>query len=435
MATKIFRGDLPEVTKVVLLSVSGTLTANATYTVSLKDEAGNTVRSVVYTSDSGPTAAEISAGITAAIEAAAYTEFDDFIVTDNEDGTVTITQNENTANGLTLTFTLATSGSATVAVTTPTASSSPEDWSLTGNWSGGALPNVSGADDVYISNMRENISCGLAAVPLVTNVVIENARRIGGLEYRNGYREYREKYLAMKFAQMIINSPESDMIRINGLTMNALAQLIVNDATTNKIDNVLEPIQFICAGSAGCAVTLNKGSMGIAIYPGETAKIPTIRQNYTTSAGDTWLRCGSGVDLDNVYRTGGDFEFASALALLDQRDQAGVATFRGGGVDLDEVAIYAGSLVMIPTADDTELTSIVLGPRAKLDLSKCSFSVRCPATVIMYEEAELIDPYNRLATATPTDMSPDPKISVTPMGCTSAKLKITRGIGSVIEKI
>ena len=160
-----------------------------------------------------------------------------------------------------------------------------------------------------------------------------------------------------------------------------------------------------------------------------------MRQAFTDNASDTNVVCGPGATLTNVYRSGGKFDFCTALTILEQREQAGDAVFRGGGVTLGTVTLYSGSLILRPTADNTELTNIVLGPGTVLDLSKCMFSVRCPNPVVMYKDAQLIDPFDRLATATPTDGSPDPLINITPAGCATADLKLTRKSGKTGTRI
>lgn len=430
MADKFLRGDAPVVAKVFTITAGGSPTAGDTITVNLIDETSAVVRTHTYTVPATPTLSMISAGIAAMLQASPYAEFAELSPSDSTGGVVLLTQLSQYA-GANEYISVSKTGTVTISVSTSTASSSPSDFGLAANWTGASTPGTS--DNAYIDGMLVDLLYNLGAFSQVALLKITNSKKIG-LPLNNGrYREWRARYLKAIFSSCYIDCPESNLIRLDGGSPSAVGELIVNAVGANGYENGVPSLCFKSAGSYGYNVTINKGSMGIAVFAGETAVVPLIRQSYTDSASDTQVVCGTGASLTNVYRSGGKFDFASALTLLEQREQAGIAIFRGGAVTLATITLYAGSLTMLPTAANAEITNLIIGPDCKLDMTKCMFPVRCPNAITMFANAELNDPFGRLAIATPTDGSPNAKITITKSGCDESQLKITRPIGTTMS--
>jgi len=433
MASRYFRGDAPKVAKVYTLTVAGSPVATDTITIAFKDAAsGNTVRSLTYTLV-GSDLDVISAALTALINDSAYEEVKEFAATDETGGIVTITQLDQ-YKGETAFIEVSDTGTVTASITTTTASSGPGDWSLAENWVGGSTPTSS--DDLYLDGLPYNVTDMLEAFSQVLSVRIVNCKRIGRELHNGRYREYRPRFLKSIMSKLYINSPESDLLRIDlGTITGSAIEVIVDDLATDGFEEGMEALCLKCAGSVGFNLTVNRGSVGIAAYEGETAKVPSIVQGFRDSPSDSHIRCGIGATLTNVYRTGGSFRFASALTLLEQREQAGEAVYAGNTATLATVTLFAGSLVMMPIGTDCQLTNVTIGKDCTLDLSKCAYPVRCPNPIICYEGANIIDPFDRLAIAVPADGSPDPFISITPAGCSLEDVNIIRKTGKTYNKV
>jgi len=437
MADKLLRADAVAVAKVFTITISGTLTAGDTITLTLKDavSGGATVRSLTYTLPASPTLDIVSAGIAAKVTDAPEEEWRELTAVDvgSASGQVTLTQ-VSTYAGMPIFVEISdSSGSLTSAISTTTASSSPSDFGLAANWVGGSGPGTS--DNIFLDTLANDVLWNLDAYSQVAIARIVNTKNIG-LPLHNGrYREYRPRYLKALMSSLYINSPDANLLRIDLAALASVVEVIVDSVAVEGEEDGLEALCLKCSGSNGFNLTVNRGSVGVAAYESETAKVPTIVQNYRDNPSDTVIRCGKGATLTNVYRTGGEFHFASALTLLEQREKAGDAIFTGVGVTLATVTIYAGSLIMRPTATDPILTNITIGSDCELNLAGCAYPVKSPNTIIAHRGARIIDPFDRLCLALPTDGSPDPSIAVQPVGCNLEDVTIVRKTGKTYLKM
>jgi hypothetical protein len=419
MAARYFRGDAPAVAKVYTITAAGVPVAGDTITISFKDAAGgNVVRSHTYTLTDG-LLATISAALAAMINNSVYEEVLEVAATDSGAGVVVLTQIDQ-YKGETLFVEVSKTGTVTIAIATTTASSGPGDWNLATNWVGGVAAGA--ADDPYLDGLPYDITDSLASIAQVLSTRIINCKNIGRPLHNGRYREWRPRYLAALMSKLYINSPESDLLRIDLLALASVVEVIVDDIAINGSEEGMEALCLKCSGANGFNLTVNRGSVGVAAFEGETAKVPSIIQNYRDSPSDTHIRCGLGATLTNVYRSGGSFIWGTALTTFEQREQAGEAIFNGGAVTIANVNLFAGSLVMLPTATTSVLTNIIVGSGCVLDLSKCSYPVQCPNSIVAYKDAEIIDPFDRLQTL----VGSTPTITIQPAGCNLADIKIVR---------
>ena len=214
------------------------------------------------------------------------------------------------------------SGADAISVATPTAASGPHHWSVATNWSGSAVP--ANGDDVVLANSAVSIKYGLdqAAVTLDSLVIEQSFTGQVGLPRTNtdgsGYVEYRSQYLAIGATTITIGKGEgtgSGRIKLD--TGSAQTALSVSNAG-NAAETGLPAILWK-GTHASSTVTVSKGSVGVAMFPGETATIATLRVGYTTNlTGDAQVRCGDGVTLTTVEQAGGLVVASSSITTHSQ---------------------------------------------------------------------------------------------------------------------
>jgi trimeric autotransporter adhesin len=324
MATKRWRGDAPAVAQVVTIAVTA-FDVTTTYKVTMNGK----VVSVLGITDANTTAAALQA----ALAASTIPEFAEVTWTVS---TSTVTGTAKTA-GRPFTATSSVSGgTGTIgAVTTATASSGPNDWSVAANWDASGVPAA--ADDVVIEASATDILYGIDqnAITLTSLTIRANFTGKIGLPAVNGsgasaYYEYRPQYL--KIGATTINVGDGAGAGSGRIKLDTIAvqtALTVN-GTGSSADTGLEALLWK-GTHASNTLTVNKGSVGVARFAGETAVIATLRVGYITNVGgDATVYCASGVTLTTVNESGGKLTTNSACTTFTQT--GGIATLNVGNV-------------------------------------------------------------------------------------------------------
>lgn len=225
-------------------------------------------------------------------------------------------------------------GAASSTGTNSTACSGPNHWDTAANWSGGAVPVNS--DDVYIENSAVSIKYGLAqtAVTLTSLNIAQSYTGQIGLPRRNTvateYEEYRDQYLAIKATTVNIGYGSGAGSQRLKLDQSSATSTVNIFDSGSPIETGIEAILWKGTDAAN-VMNVQKGSVGVAIYAGETATITTLRLTYKDNVnGDAQVRCGSGVTLTTINQSGGILETNSGCTTFAQLE--GRATLRSGNV-------------------------------------------------------------------------------------------------------
>ena len=216
--------------------------------------------------------------------------------------------------------------------TTTTPNSGPNCWDVAANWHLNAVPET--GDTVYIGDTDVSILYGLAqsAVTLAEMIVDNTFTGFIGLRRINKdgdtYYEYRETYLEIGATSLRIGDKDGDgseRIKINLGTVQST--VIITNSGTGEDANV--PAILLLGTHASNVVTINRGSLGVAYYPTESATVATFQQAFfDDQQGDTDVFIGSGVTLGAVQKSGGDLELHSSTTTLSQT--GGVTNIFGG---------------------------------------------------------------------------------------------------------
>ena len=250
----------------------------------------------------------------------------------------------------------------------------PYDWSVTGNWQGGTVP-VS-TDDVYIPAGSAKITAGLN----------QSSVSLNSLTIQEGYdRDIGSAtgYLQIGTGSLVIDSAGGQQFIDVG--SSAVSPEIRGTGTAGigaRAVNLL--------GSAIATLSVNAGSVGVAIAGDATSTIATAR----VLSGDLLL--GKGVTLTTLYQRGGsvDQHCASTLSEL----QGGTLETAGSGA-ISTVSIFGGTF--ISNSSGTVTTLNAYGGSVDFNQSSVSRAVvslniiaNDPVTLMVDEEYMTITNYN-----------------------------------------
>jgi trimeric autotransporter adhesin len=282
--------------------------------------------------------------------------------------------------------------------TTVTANSGPNDASIVTNWAGGALP--ADGDTIVFDQGNSDLLYGLDLNTITPAAIIIDAGFTGkiGLPPVNvdagttrTYYEYRDQYLRIgnaADAQAITITVRGGGSRLKINTGDAQTTLLVQ--STNNPAEASVPTLLFKGTHASNALTVSKGSVGVAFYEGETATLVGVNVGYTTNpAGDSTVKLGAGVTLTNavIAQSGGALDLNSATsgsATITQTDgvlnllaggHVGL-TVRGGVCNYNSTGTLGGNPVVagsghITFAGDLRAKAVtnaieVFGPQAKV---------------------------------------------------------------------
>jgi hypothetical protein len=351
-----WRGDAPAVAQLTIATPAN---------VEIGDVFSLTIngKSVSYTA-AAATVADVTAGLTAAVNDSEIPEFGELVASD------TATEISLTAATPGVPFTVAAStidgggtDDQTLTLSEVFSSSGPNDWATPGNWSTGAVPD--NGDDVFIEYSDASILYGLDQASVVLsslNVAASFDGEIGlsriNTNNTDDYVEYRPQYLAIGAATVAIGSGRGDGSGRIQLDLGNTASAVTVRKTAPPIEFDL-PSVLLTGSHAENTVTVVDGSVGIAIVGGETAIVDTLRH-----AGGN-VQVGPDVALDTVERAGeGELVVQCHVGTLTQT--SGSTTVLGAGA-IDALTLGGGRVDYRSTGDIT--SALLTDPRAVLDFS------------------------------------------------------------------
>jgi len=301
MGTVVWNGDATAVAHVAnasIDSVDGT-PANNTFTV--------TIDGLAISQVGDTDVATTAAALVVLLNASTYAQFAEVTWTNPSAGNITGTA--DTA-GVPFTATLTETGAGTGAVTDfsdTTASAGPNDWSTAANWDTGAVPVDD--DDVVIENSAIPIYYGLdqSAVELGSLRIEPTFTATGGIGLprtnASGYVEYRRTALKLSATTAVIDGSGTGRINIEWDTDDKTACTI--NGTGTAAETGVPPI-LLSGGHADNTLNVNKGTVAVGYYAGETATLTTADVGYITNQGsDATVSFGSGVTLGTLTTRGG----------------------------------------------------------------------------------------------------------------------------------
>jgi len=375
-------------------------------------------KTVSYLTAAG-TVADVCNGLSAAISNAAFPEFKEFAAT-NPGSTIVLT---GTKAGLPFTVSLSvtTSGSATFTQSTSTAATGPNDWANGANWSSGSVPVSS--DDVYISTGAVPILYGLAQSSVTLASFNESQSFTGtiGLPTYNssGYYEYRTKELQIGITTANIGqgSTGSGSGRVK-IDVGSVA-CTLNVYNTGQTLDSGNP-SFIWHGtSSSNVVNINKGSVGISFFPGNTAQIATLNLGYVSNQNsDVQLVCGVGASIATINQNGG---------IVTLNNGATTITINGGTLSVlgsagvTSLNIEDGSVIYNSTGT---LATAIVTESGSLDFSQDQRPKTVTNPIEVYgNSAKLNDPF-QVVGALVVDLEQSDNLDNINLG---TNIKLTRG--------
>jgi trimeric autotransporter adhesin len=343
MASHRFTGAALDVYQSDLITVTGTWTAGDTAVVTIG------TRSITVTIGATVTVTAVATAIAEAINGDSITgnatrsasgadipEFQEVTAT-SDVGVVTVTAN-TAGKPFTLLASETTASTGTAVRSASVACTGSEWWDNTDNWDSGALP--ADGDTVYFDHSEVSVRYGLdqSAIELAAmHVDLSYTGEIGlpEINAEGGYYEYRSQYLTI--GPLIL--------KVGAGTGNGSGRLKINSGADvcsvtvfNTGNSADELPAFIWKGTdASNTLNIVNGSVGVAIFGGETATIATV----TKTGGD--LVTGAGVTLSGaLVQNGGSWVFNSLIdGSLTQN--AGAAVINGTG-NVDQLTIRGGSV-------------------------------------------------------------------------------------------
>lgn len=312
-ANQYYRGDSPAVAQTDTHTIGGTPAAAQVYTITING------KSVAYTATGGDTNITIAAALQVLLAASSIEEFTE--VTWVAPTTAVLTSMA-TVPGVPYTAASGATGTGSLVTATTTASVSPNDWSIAANWVSGSVPAT--GDSVFLRNTDVSILYGLAqsAVTLaVFDVDSTYTGQIGLSDFHSqagqgGYYEYRSTYLAIGATLQHVgrgSGPGSNFIRINNGSVQTAFDVL---GTASPLTQGLPVVDWL-GTHASNALTISRGSLGIAIKPGTVSTYASLQiGNEGSPASDVTVLVGDGVTAGTLKMYGGVVTTGSASSTI-----------------------------------------------------------------------------------------------------------------------
>lgn len=361
MATLRWKGTAPAVAQVSTLTPGGTIEVGDLFLVTIGDH------TISYAAI-GTSVASVCAGLTAALAASTVPQFSELTFTDS---TTHVTAAAKTA-GKPFTITVDTTegngdpaDDQTFDVDTITPSAGPNDWSTPANWSTGTVPDT--GDHVVIENSAVDILYGINQDGITLGSLTIAASFTGkiGLPKINsgGYAEYRPDYLAIGATTVTIgDGVGSGSGRIKLDTGTGQTTLNVR-GMANTIEPGVEALLWK-GTHASNSVQVSRGSVGIAVFAGESATVATLSVGYRSNqASDSSVKCGGNATLTTVNQSGGFLTIASNAATITMT--AGELTITAGA--FTTINIRGGKVIYKSTGT---ASSVTVGKGGELDFTQ-----------------------------------------------------------------
>lgn len=391
MATNYYTGNAIATAQVDSFTPGG-IAASAVYTVT---ENG---KSISYTATATDTVATVCAAIVALLNAASTAPAELLEKTWATVGSpaTSFTGTAKTA-GKPFTVSVSVSVGATLTHSTSTASSGPNDISLAANWSASALPT--NGDDVVLSGLATSLLYNLnslSGVLLNTLTIYSNFTGTIGLPLLGGngsYAEYRPTYWAIGTAALTVGVGDGNSSGRIKIDTGANSCAVVVSNTGAPLETGIEAMLWK-GSNAGNSIAISKGSLGVAVLPGESANVSagwSAGKMSNNATGDVTLRFGQNVTFSTGVHNqeGGTVTTQSAMATVNKI--GGTINILGGAIT--NLNNLGGSAVSRGTGT---ITNLVIGGAGTFDNSQ-DMRAKTVANCSVYKGATIKDPNKLVA--------------------------------------
>lgn len=381
MSTRTHRGGAVAIKQVTTITVANTWAADDTATLSINGrDLTVTVGTAATTTDVATLLKEAvnssipgdsTASVSPSGKARDIPEFSDIEATSSA---AVLTLTAKTAGvPFTISASESTAGDGTLGTPTEaTAATGPFHWDNPDNWAEGNVP-VDG-DDIVFDGHSGSVKYGLDqsdVTPASIDIREGYEGEIGLPEINSDtvgfeYPEYRPTELKIGNSgdgvnlAMTIDAGNSGPLRFDFHT----GQVTVDVHNTGPAQDDGTPAVVLKGTHAGNVVNVNRGALGIAYLPGDTATVATLRVGFVENpAGDANVIVGTGVTLTTINQSGGILRTSSPATTLNQSD--GDSTLLSGAhptLNIDGGTCHYRSTGTITTAN--------VGGGGELDFSR-----------------------------------------------------------------
>ncbi len=391
MATVVWEGGAASIKQVDKATPGGTIEADDVFIVTIN---GKDVSAIA----GGTTVADVTAAVKAAWDASGLPEASTITATDD---TMHITFTAVTA-GVPFTITVSTTEAGGVAAdaqtfvkASVTAISSPNSWDNADNWSSGAVP--AGGDDVVFENSTTSCLYGLDQANAIASLAVKaNFTGHIGLPRDNsgGYAEYLPTELDLKTAVTSVKIGEGEgdgSGRIKLGTGILAGNLTISVYKTGVAAEDGVPPLLITTGTQSNTTTLNvnRGTVGVAFFAGETAEVDVLNVTYiTTPSSDSTVYIGSGITggIGTIDQTAGSVDLECTTTTVTAR---GSTLTIGGTATVTTLTLTDGATCYYDSSGTA--TTINVLSASTLDFRRDS-NARTVANANVYAGTFLYDP-------------------------------------------
>lgn len=284
-------------------------------------------------------------------------------------------------------------GTTTSTGTNSTACTGPNHANNAQNWSGAALPVNS--DTIVFSDSDVDCSYGLDGLTSLTGVTLKQFKSFTGqlglppYNAAGNYAEYRDRYLELTGGTGelgIGDGPSSPRFMVD-FQATAFTVICYDSGPPDQGEEVAT---FLKGTHTSNVLTVNKGRVGLAVYPGEASALATLNVGFREDpAGDSFVVCGAGVTaLTTINQSGGTARTETNSTTLNMTDgehiRRGTSTLTT--LNLDNGAVRYNSSGTLSTAN--------VGSGGVLDMRQDSRTVTI-TQLNLYEQGAFHDPAGR----------------------------------------
>jgi hypothetical protein len=229
-------------------------------------------------------------------------------------------------------------------------------------------------DDVDLIDSDQDISFGLAqsGVTLASlNIHSTYTGKLGLPNQEGDYYQYRPTELAIGATLLTVGAGDgsgSSMLKINTGAVQTTA-LILGTSTAGLQG---QPALWWRGTHASNAMTVNRGVVGIAFNPGDTATLTTLKVGSRGTATDAQVMASSGLTLTTLTMTNGVVKLENNLTTITM--DGGELTLTGTALTITTATIRGGTFNVDGTGT---ITTTVLGTGSLL---VCDRDPRTPKT-------------------------------------------------------
>jgi hypothetical protein len=309
------------------------------------------------------------------------------------------------------------SGTASVSqtLTTTQAATGPNFWDNANNWSPTGVP--ANGDSVYFQNSTVDCLYNLAqSSTTLANLQIDMSfvgGQIGLPSWNGKYYEYRQQYLQIGVSGTILigSGKGSGPTLIKLDTGTNATNFLINGCGTS-LDPTLPAILWKGNRSSGTTtLNISKGSIGIAVYAGETATVDQINQGYVTNVkSDSSIFVGPGTTINTEwFMTGGQGTLNAACPTLLMEN--GTLTILDG---LSATAVTTLTVVGGSVSDRSTgtITTLTVGTGATYDRSDDSRG-KTVSNCTISGKSTFLDPNDTITFTNPLSLSDCSLLDVT----------------------